>query len=210
MAKIKRIMKKLSAKLALFIFISILLSVNLQAFAESTCADKSENCCITEEEKQNFIITIVEEPFGDAALYEKNLGQQSNSADFHVKDCCRDYTITGDSTKEGSLDAGKCSRYECGKDGMVCETVLVLFSKAGTTMIEGYIVMIYTWAASLVGLIAVTVIIISGIQISLSGGDASAVDSAKGRILKSISGLAVLFLSALILYTINPNFFSKL
>jgi len=68
--------------------------------------------------------------------------------------------------------------------------------------------MIYTWAAGFVGLIAVGVIMISSIQISLSGGDSQAVTNSKDRIVKSLAGLAVLFLSGLILYTINPNFFT--
>ena len=76
-------------------------------------------------------------------------------------------------------------------------------------MIYGYIAMIYQWGASIVGIIAVTVIVFSGIQISAAGGDPEAVTSAKKRILQSLAGIAVLFLSGLILYTINPNFFTK-
>ena len=69
--------------------------------------------------------------------------------------------------------------------------------------------MIYRWAATIVGLVAVIVIIVSSIQLSVAGGDSSAVESAKRRILQSIGGLAVLFLSGLILNAINPDFFVR-
>lgn len=90
-----------------------------------------------------------------------------------------------------------------------CKAVQVLLSKGGTSLIEGYIATIYKWGASMVGIIAVLVIIISAIQISAAGGDTEAINSAKGRIIKSISGIVILFLSGLILYTINPTFFTK-
>ena len=43
----------------------------------------------------------------------------------------------------------------------------------------------------------------------LAGGDTQAVENAKSRIVKSLSGIVVLFLSGLILYTINPTFFTR-
>jgi hypothetical protein len=90
-----------------------------------------------------------------------------------------------------------------------CKEVQVILTKGGTSAIYGYISMLYRWGASMVGIIAVTIIILSGIQISASGGDSEAINSAKKRILQSITGIVVLFLSSLILYTINPTFFTK-
>lgn len=89
-----------------------------------------------------------------------------------------------------------------------CKEVMVILTKGGTTAIHGYINLIYRWGAGMVGIIAVTIIILSGIQISASGGDSEAIGSAKKRIIQSIAGIVVLFLSSLILYTINPNFFT--
>jgi type IV secretory pathway VirB2 component (pilin) len=57
--------------------------------------------------------------------------------------------------------------------------------------------------------IAVLIIVISGIQISAAGGDQTTVTNAKNRIVQSLGGLVILFLSAIILYTINPTFFTK-
>lgn len=91
-----------------------------------------------------------------------------------------------------------------------CKEIQAVLSKGGTSLLYGYIGMIYKWAASVVGVIAVTVIILSGIQMSASGGDPDALSKAKTRILQSIGGIVVLFLSGLILNTINPNFFTAL
>lgn len=91
-----------------------------------------------------------------------------------------------------------------------CKEIQAILSKGGTSLLYGYIGMIYKWAASIVGVIAVTVIILSGIQMSASGGDPDALSSAKTRILQSVAGIIVLFLSGLILNTINPNFFTAL
>lgn len=90
-----------------------------------------------------------------------------------------------------------------------CKEVQVILSKGGTSTIYGYISMIYRWGASMVGIVAVTIIIISGIQISASGGDSEAINAGKKRILQSVVGIIVLFLASLILYTINPTFFTK-
>jgi hypothetical protein len=223
-------MKKFLAKLALFSIVSIVLAMPLQAYANDG------DPCITDEEKKNFIVTIIEEPLGDAKNYTERKGKVNNveTTVFKAENCCRkiEYFIPAGDTTSGkklqqvdSLTKGLCTA--CGnietkygdkdpitgvkpvisKTGAICNQVMALYSVGGTTMLEGYISVIYNWAAGIVGLIAVTVIIISGIQIATSGGDSAALDAGKNRIIKSLSGLAVLFLSGLILYTINPNFF---
>lgn len=202
-------MKKIFAKLAIFTILSIILAMPVQAFTDEFV----ENDCITADEKKEYIITIIEEAFGNPT------GDITKG--YASRTCYRVTNIENNVYAKPSLTETRptaCTIEEepdpdnPGKkivNGNICNEVMVILSKGGTAMIEGYIASIYTWAASLVGLIAVTVIIISGIQIAASGGDSQAVDSAKTRIIKSISGLAVLFLSGLILYTINPNFFTK-
>ena len=88
-----------------------------------------------------------------------------------------------------------------------CSKVQWIISTSGAGIIKVYVKQLYRWAAMTVGFIAVVTIVVSGIQITVSGvsGDIS---SAKSRILKAISGLVLLFLSGIILYTINPTFFS--
>lgn len=90
-----------------------------------------------------------------------------------------------------------------------CKEIQAVLSKGGTALIYGYIGMIYKWAASIVGVISITVIILSGIQMSASGGDPEALSKAKTRIVQSLSGIIILFLSGIILNTINPNFFTS-
>lgn len=90
-----------------------------------------------------------------------------------------------------------------------CREIQVLKTTGGTSLIYTYIGMIYRWGASVVGIVAVLVIVISGIQISASGGDPEAINKSKTRIIQSLSGIAILFLSGIILYTINPDFFTK-
>lgn len=90
-----------------------------------------------------------------------------------------------------------------------CKEIQAILSKGGTALIYGYIGMIYKWAASIVGVISITVIILSGIQMSASGGDPEALSKAKTRIVQSLAGIIILFLSGIILNTINPNFFTS-
>lgn len=89
-----------------------------------------------------------------------------------------------------------------------CVPIQFLVSMTGINLLKFYVLQIYIWAASIVGIIAVLIIVISGIQIAASGGS-DQISSAKTRITQSLAGLAILFLSALILYTINPTFFTK-
>jgi len=74
-------------------------------------------------------------------------------------------------------------------------------------LLKFYAMQLYRWAASIVGIICVLLIVISGIQITASRGED--ISSAKNRITQALAGLALLFLSALILYTINPTFFTN-
>lgn len=92
--------------------------------------------------------------------------------------------------------------------GATCTLVQIIRGTTGTGILKTYIAVIYRWAAGIVGIIAVLVIVISGIQISMDQGSGESVGKAKTRIMQSLSGLVVLFLSALILYTINPTFFT--
>jgi len=94
------------------------------------------------------------------------------------------------------------------KASLYCQQVQVLKSDSGTDLLFLYIGTIYRWAASVIGIIAVLVMVISGIQISAAAGEQQAITNAKTRIFQSIGGLVLLFLSGIILYTINPTFFT--
>lgn len=174
-------------------------------------------CIPPEARNGEYITVILEEP-----IAPKNEGEVGDK--YFTRICYRntfEFTIEGEpqTLKTLSNDCSDSARrlfndYNGGpktnKDVKVsysCQQVEVLFSRGGTSLIEGYIGSIYRWSAGIVGIIAVLIIIGSGIQISASGGDSQAIESAKGRIIKSIGGIVILFLSGLILYTINPTFF---
>ena len=57
------------------------------------------------------------------------------------------------------------------------------------------------------GGVAVLMIIIGGVQIATGGGDQNNVTEGKTKIMQALAGLVILFLSGLILYTINPTFY---
>ncbi|MBI2463990.1 hypothetical protein HYV57_03475 [Candidatus Peregrinibacteria bacterium] len=79
-------------------------------------------------------------------------------------------------------------------------------ANSGLGLVQEYVKAIYQWAAGLIGIVAVLNMVIAGIQITTSA-DSERAASAKTRIMQSIAAICVLFLSGLILYTINPNFF---
>lgn len=95
---------------------------------------------------------------------------------------------------------------KCKEKASLCTPVQILVSNTGINLLKFYALQLYIWAASIVGIVAVLVIVVSGIQIAASRGE-EALGSAKTRIMQSLAGLALLFLSALLLYTINPTFF---
>lgn len=181
------------------------------------CAPTSENASTCTD--ANNIIAVVEEPL------ETELTETDQKT---VRTCTRNTfcvereegkemkcvtylnaTKSGDDYKPFcSDDAQKHIEANPGKASLYCQPVQVFLSSTGTDLLFIYISTIYRWAASVIGIIAVLVVVISGIQISAAAGDQQAVTNAKNRIIQSLGGLALLFLSAIILYTINPTFFT--
>lgn len=130
------------------------------------------------------------------ASNSKNIPSLADKCSANAQELYKKWTINGsDDTKKYSVSYS-------------CKEVKVTLTKGGTVAIYGYIGDIYKWGASIVGIVATTVIIVSGIQISAAGGEPEAIGAAKKRILQSIAGIIVLFLSGLILYTVNPTFFT--
>ncbi len=78
----------------------------------------------------------------------------------------------------------------------------------GIELVSNYISLLYKYAASVIGIMCVLVIVVSGVQIVLGGTNQENVSQARGRILQAVLSLALLFLSAAILKTVNPGFFT--
>lgn len=70
--------------------------------------------------------------------------------------------------------------------------------------IGDYILTVYKYAVSIVSILAVIVIIVSGVQWTVSGGNSEAIGSAKKKIMGAVVGLFIAFMSYAILNTINP------
>ncbi len=91
--------------------------------------------------------------------------------------------------------------------GLACEERQWIIGTTGAGIIKIYVKQMYIWGTGIVGFVAVTIMVISGIQISFSG-IAGSVDAARKRLAQCIGGIVLLFLSGLLLYTVNPTFFS--
>jgi len=177
-------MKKFGTIIAgLIIFFGLSSSIT---FAE---AGDGSLCTTYSTAKDGFFI-ILEEPIGQT---EKG-----------ISDIC--YRVCDTKTQNG---ARVCDiKSTCTPGGTVtCQRIQIIKSDSGANLLYTYIGMIYKWAASIIGIIAVLTMVYSGILIIASNGNSEAIQGAKDRIMKSIAGLVVLFLSGLILYTINPTFF---
>lgn len=96
------------------------------------------------------------------------------------------------------------------KDRVICEDVTFIMTpltSGGAGLLSTYVGFIYRWAAGIVGIIAVFIIILNSILIITAQDDQGALDEAKKRIFQALAGIAILFMSALILNAINPDFF---
>ncbi len=144
------------------------------------------------DKTQGYIITVLEEQIG-----------QTNSSSGNVKNCFRQTTT--DSTTNQTTTTYTIT---CNPDSATCQRVQIFFTKSGAELLYTYVGTIYKWAAGTIGIVTVLLLVWGGIEISTAGGDQGKTEKAKERIIQSLAGLVLLFLSALILYTINPNFFT--
>lgn len=179
--------KKIIATISLFVFTWLMAPA---IFAQDT----KVTCDQVQSSQSKGLYVILEEPLGgpDATYCFrvcKTLDPKESSKTniCKIKDKC-----------EGDGDIG---------DKFSCQRIQVLQANSGSDLIYKYVRMIYLWAAGTIGIVAVFTMVYSGIGISAAGGDSGKIDNFKQRIMQSLIGLVVLFLSGLILYTINPTFF---
>lgn len=84
----------------------------------------------------------------------------------------------------------------------------VIRAESGLELFGNYVVMIYRYAASILGVIAVLIIVAGGIMISMGGASNEMVNTAKELMMKAVVSLILLFLIGLILKTVNPGFYT--
>lgn len=85
-----------------------------------------------------------------------------------------------------------------------------IHGKTGLDLLRNYIGVMYKYFASIIGILAVLVIVVSGIQMSMAGFNSEFSSQAKTRIFQALASLILLFLISLILRTVNPIFFTKI
>lgn len=154
----------------------------------------------------NKVVTEITESFGE----EVTLDGEGQVMDLYRGECC----IFGKVDANGNLLSCDESRTiytstfsACQSASSVrCQLRQWIISTTGIGTIKIYVKFLYTWGAGIVGFISVTVIIVSSIQIQISGANGD-ISAAKNRILQSFAGLALLFLSGILLFLVNPNFF---
>lgn len=120
----------------------------------------------------------------------------------------RKCTTIYDSACSGGMSNAQISEAQKNRAGYtICEPVMVYLSDPGTDLLYFYMGQVYRYAAGIGGLLAVLILIIAGIMWTTAGDNTNQITMARNMITKSITGLILLFLTAIILYTINPNFF---
>ena len=158
----------------------------------------ADDLCTTYSTAKDGFFVVLEEPMGQTdgvksaicyrACYEKTNG---------VIPCVIQSSCTAQPDSKGKTQG----------EVKTCQRIQIIKAETGADLLYTYIGMIYKWAAGTIGIIAVFTMVYSGVLIIASNGNSEAIEGAKDRITKSIAGLVVLFLSGLILYSINPTFF---
>jgi hypothetical protein len=110
-------------------------------------------------------------------------------------------------TQTAPTTAGSAGYYQVKLQEPLSGQSAYVSASNGVDLINQYISMIYMWMASIVGIIAVLMLVISGIQIIFGGASPELVSDAKNRVFQSLLSLVLLFATAMILRTVNPNFF---
>ncbi len=208
--------KKISAKFFLLsIITSLLLSLNFVTTSQPVLAVDGGLTCDSLKSKKaikDYIITVMETRINPPGQAGESDAKSKNQSTEGVINCIRKTTCEAkDCSKQLYVAPGNCKPITPDKDGngVYCQPVQILYAQSGTGLIYTYIGLIYRWAAGTAGIATVLYLTLAGVQMATSEGDSARYEKAKDHATNSIAGLVLLFLSALLLYTINPNFFIK-
>lgn len=196
---------------------------------------RNAGLCLTNDEKTNYITTVLETPIDspeDIKLFESGAqggvkGQIAYADKTITKRCYRFTQIlalkSSGNDKQQATDQYLIKDCPLEKDipegyGLQstgdyydCQEVTVIMSpleQGGIGILNVYVSLIYRWVAGIVGVVAVLIMIISGLQIITAQGESEAVSAGKKRIMQAIGGIVLLFFASGILYMINPTFFN--
>jgi hypothetical protein len=153
------------------------------------------------------IVTIIEEPIGNPTENKPTI-EPGKEDPVIVINCFRKSVCETDENNRKTCEPPVFATI-CSNDGDdICQPIQAYLARSGANLLYSYVGNIYRWAAGMIGIVTVLYLVVGGVEIATAGGDQGKIDKAKERIMQSITGLVLLFLSALILYTINPNFFT--
>lgn len=176
------------------------------ALNDTTKLYEKGDCSKTDEDgKGGKIVTEITEPIAPSVKLDAN----TFILDVYQGSCClapyKD-PQTGKITCSDVRTIYTDTYTHCTENGINCQQRQWLIASSGIGLLKLFVKQVYTWGAFAVGFIALGTIIFNGFKISMSGVSGDVSDS-KNKILQAISGIVLLFLSSLILYTINPDFF---
>ncbi len=194
-------MRKLILKLVLTLMLTLMTAPLAYAASPVNCQQLNDPAAT-----KNYVIAIIEEQIGSA----KDAPEGTNVIDCFRETNCKPEKVPAEGTQEAK-EVTKCtSEYKesCSpSDTIFCQRVQAFISQSGLDLLFTYIGLIYRWSAGVIGIVSVFYLVYGGIKIASAGDNQAALDDAKAKIAQSLAGLVLLFLSAIILYTINPNFF---
>lgn len=164
------------------------------------CSPQYDSDGKLDENARGYVITEITEIIGDDTSVDDN-----RIVTLYKGTCC----VTTNKLKGNCVETSYVYAKDytkCTGTAINCQKIQWIIGSSGAGILKVYVKQLYGWAAGTIGFIVVVTIIINGIRISVSGvsGD---ITTAKDNILKAISALVLLFLSGLLLYTINPAFF---
>lgn len=156
-----------------------------------------------------YVITELSEPIGNPIAITEGEDAGNKIINVYKGTCCwyADWNEEGQQECYETREIYAETIGECDAAASFCSQRQWVIGNSGAGIIKLYVKQIYTFMAFTVGSIAVATMVVSGIQISVSGvsGDISA---AKQRMTQAIVGIVLLFFSGILLYTINPTFFT--
>lgn len=75
-------------------------------------------------------------------------------------------------------------------------------------LLYSYVQLVYNFLSAIIVAFVVLIAIFGGITMTTAGGDSGKFDKGRDLIIKALIGMAIWFLASVILYTINPTFFT--
>jgi len=184
------------------------------AYSESTCGIPNEYTTYLEKgdcSAAGKVVTEISEVIAPDTIIEEGQKSESKVVTVYAGICC---SLQREDQNGNILGCDESLTFytdtfdKCTDDLQNCEKRQWVIGSSGIGIIKLMVKQIFTFGVLTVGSIAVVIIVYQGIKISVSGVSGDITESKK-VILQSIMGLILLFLSGLILYTINPSFFGS-